>query len=106
VELSTNSTSLGIVSIKVDGVGPQLNDEAGSPLCDLVGHSTGFGMPGHTTRGTVVPTPGFSGATGLGTVGLLLPGLPGSPPLLVDWGLVEDSADYAYLYVTVVERLL
>jgi hypothetical protein len=49
-----DGASLGTISVEVDAVGPQLGDEARGPLCDLVVHGTGLGMPRSTAPGGVI----------------------------------------------------
>jgi hypothetical protein len=48
---------LGAISIKVDGPGPQPDDDVGGPLHDLGVCGTGLGIPGSTAPGDAIPAP-------------------------------------------------
>jgi hypothetical protein len=56
-----SATGAGVV-----GTGPQLGDDIGSPLWDLVMCSTGTGVPESAVPGEATPALGSSGAAGLG----------------------------------------
>jgi hypothetical protein len=84
-ELVADDTPLGVDSIEVDGADPWLEDDAKGLCRDLVVCGVSPSMPGCTALGDVALAPGFSGATGLGVVRLLLRGSPGSPPPPVNW---------------------
>jgi hypothetical protein len=75
--------SLDVVSVKVDGAGPQLGDDAGGLPRDLGVCGTGLGMPGSTAPGDAIPTSESSGAAGPGAISLLLPGYRGSSSPLI-----------------------
>jgi hypothetical protein len=80
-----DGTSLGPVSVEVDGTSTWLGGDAGGLLQDWVMCSTSIGAPGSATLGDATPVPKSSGAVGTGAPGLLLPGSPSFllPP--IDW---------------------
>jgi hypothetical protein len=94
-EHDANGMSLGAVSVEVDGAGPRSCDDAGGLSRNLVVRGVGLGMPGSAAPGDAIPAPESSGAVGPGATGLLLPGSPDSPLPPIDWGQVEDNAEFA-----------
>jgi hypothetical protein len=90
----------------VDGADPRPGDAAKGLLHSLLLCGTDFGMPGRTTPGYVIPTPESSGVAGPGKIGLFLQGSTSSPSAPIDWGQVEDNAEFTCSQVTIMERLL
>jgi hypothetical protein len=66
--------SQGATDIKVVGTRPQLGNDAGSLIRDLMMHSVITGVPGSAVLGDVAPAPGSSGVVGPGVSGLYLSG--------------------------------
>jgi hypothetical protein len=75
-------------------------------LHDLVVHGVGLDAPGRIALGDAIPAPRFSGTVGPRVAELLLPGLPSSPSLPINWRQVKDITENVCSQVTVVERLL
>jgi hypothetical protein len=80
---SVVGTSEGTAGIGVVGAGPQLGDDTGSLLWDLVMHDTIVVVPGSAVPGDAALAPGSLVAAGPGVSGLYLLGSPGfpSPPI-------------------------
>jgi hypothetical protein len=83
--LGANGTSLGAVSVEVDGASLQPDDDIGGLLRDWVMFTVGIGAPGTTTSGDAIPAPGSSSAAGPWVSELLLLASPGFLPSPIDW---------------------
>jgi hypothetical protein len=101
-----DGVSQGVACVEVDGAGPQLSDDVGGLLWDLVKRGTGINVPGSVAPGDAVPPPGSIGTTGLVLSGLDLPGSPGFLHVPIDWRQVGDEAESVCSQVTAMERLL
>jgi hypothetical protein len=75
----------GAAGVEVEGIGPQLGDDAGSLLLDLVMCSAHTGVLRSATPGDVAPAYGSSKAAGPRVSGLYLPGSPSFLPLPINW---------------------
>jgi hypothetical protein len=102
---SVGGTSQGTASIEVVGAGPQLGEDVGSLLQDLVIRGTAVGAPESDAPGDAVPAPESSGGVGLGASGLYLSSSPGFLPPPINWRRVGDKAESACSRVTAAERL-
>jgi hypothetical protein len=96
VMLGVDVVSQGAAYIEVDGAGPQLSDDVGGLLQDLVKHGAIIDVPRSATSGDAAAAPGFLGTADLGVSELHLPGPPGFPPLPINWRRVEDEAESVY----------
>jgi hypothetical protein len=61
-----NVTSLGAISVEVDGVSPRLGDDTRGFLRDLVMRGASLGRPGSTVLGDVILATRFSSVVGPG----------------------------------------
>jgi hypothetical protein len=103
VEPDADYALLGAVGVGAD---PWLGDDARGLRRDMEVNGTSRGMPRCIAPGDAVSPLGFLGVVVPGVARLLLPGSPGSLSPPVNWGQVEDSAEYACSQVIAVERLL
>jgi hypothetical protein len=78
----------------VDGVSPQLSDDAGGLPQDLVRHGVGTDVARSAAPGDAAPTPGSSGTVGPRVSGPHLSGSPGFTPPPIDWRWVGDEAEF------------
>jgi hypothetical protein len=93
----SDGTSLGAVSVEVDGASPRPGDDTRGSLRDLVMRGVGIAVPGSIAPGDATPSPGSSGTShGPGVSGLLMSGSPNFLTLSIDWRRVEDNAEFAY----------
>jgi hypothetical protein len=93
----SDGTSLGAVSVEVDGASPRPGDDTRGSLRDLVMPGIGIAVPGSTAPGDTTPSPGSSGTShGPGVSGLLMSGSPNFLTLSIDWRWLEDNAEFAY----------
>jgi hypothetical protein len=76
----------------VDGAVPQLSDDVGGLLQDLVMRDADIGVPGSATPGNAALAPESLGAVGPGVSGLHLLGSSGFPPPPINWRRVEDTS--------------
>jgi hypothetical protein len=83
----------GAIDVEVVGTTPQLGDDVGSVLWDLVMHGTDVGVPERAAPGDAAPAPRSSGAAGLGISGLYLLGSPSFLPPPINWRQVGDEAE-------------
>jgi hypothetical protein len=103
---SADRTSLGIVSVDVDGASLWLGDDARGLPQDRVMRRASNGALESVALGDMILAPGSSGAMGLGVFGLLLLGFPGFLPPPIDRRWVKDNAEFTCSQVTDVETLL
>jgi hypothetical protein len=75
VQPVADATPLGTNNIKVDGVDPRPDDNAGGLRRNIVVHGAGPGMPGCIALDNMVPAPGSSGAVGSRTASAGFPQL-------------------------------
>jgi hypothetical protein len=79
-----DGASQGTADVDVDGASPQLCDDAGGLLQDLVKHCAGIDVPRSATLGDAAPTPRCLGTTGPGLSRLNLPSSVGFLPSPID----------------------
>jgi hypothetical protein len=89
----------------VEGTNPQLGNDAGSLLWDLVMRDTDAGVPGSAATGDAALTLGSSSVMGPGVSGLYLSGSLGFPPPPINWRWVRDEVESTCSWVTTTERL-
>jgi hypothetical protein len=103
---SAGGASQGASVVEVVGPGPQLGDDTGRLLRDLVMCSASASVPGSATPGDAAPTPRSSCAMGPRVSRLYLSGSLGFTPPPINWRWVGDEAESMCSWVTTVERLL
>jgi hypothetical protein len=91
-----DGSSLGAVSVEVDGASLRPGDDTGGSLWDLVTRGTGLGMPGSVAPGDTILALVSLGAAGLGVAELPLADSPGFALPPIGWRQVEDDVDFQF----------